>query len=265
MIRHLITFGGAAYDSITSKVVQRAHQFGVDELHIYDDRWLMEQPFFSTPEFQWLFTHQGVGNPYGRRGFGWMAWKPFIIRHSLDNFCADSDIVMFIDADTYPIAHLGVLYEECARIGGIMAFCATAGDKPFANREWNKRDCMITMGMDEPRYLEAPTAVARFMLFQKGAALVDQFLAEWQYYSLDPACQTFEASVLAPEHSGFREHRCEQSVFTNLCHKYGLKLYREACAFGNEHQQDWDLYPQLFIQRDPGTPKSLAGSVFRNV
>ncbi len=170
-----------------------------------------------------------------------------------------------IDADTYPINYLTVLYDECARIGGIMAFCATAGPQPFRNREYNKRDCMIQMGMDTPEFLESPTAVARFMLFQKSAPLVDTFLAEWQYYCLDPVCQTFEASVMAPEHPGFREHRVEQAIFTNLCHKYGIKLYREACAFGNEHQQDWDLYPQLFVQRDPGRPKSMSGSRFRNV
>jgi hypothetical protein len=187
------------------------------------------------------------------------------IRHALDTYCADGDIVLFIDADTYPIADLTVLYNECARIGGIMAFAATAGHQPFRNREWNKRDCMIQMGMDEERYLEAPTAVARFMLFQKGAPLVDTFLAEWQYYCLDPVCQTFEPSTMAQEHPGFREHRTEQAIYTNLCHKYGLKLYREACAFGNEHQQDWELYPQLFIQQDPARPKSLQGSRYRNV
>jgi hypothetical protein len=265
MTKHLITFGGAAYDELTEKVVRNHKRFGADQFYVYDDKWLTEQPFFSNPEFQYLFNHRGVGNPHGRRGFGWFAWKPFIIRHALDTYCSEGDIVLFIDADTYPIADLTVLYDECSRIGGIMAFAATAGPQPFRNREWNKRDCMIQMGMDEERYLEAPTAVARFMLFQKGAPLVDTFLAEWQYYCLDPVCQTFEPSTLAPEHPGFREHRTEQAIYTNLCHRYGLKLYREACAFGNEHQQDWDLYPQLFIQKDPARPKSLQGSRYRNV
>ena len=102
MIKHLITFGGSAYDEITAIVMRDALGLGVDQIHVYDDKWLTEQPFFATPEFQYLFTHQGVGNPSGRRGFGWFCWKPFVIRHALDTYCADGDIVMFIDADTYP-------------------------------------------------------------------------------------------------------------------------------------------------------------------
>lgn len=266
MIRYLITFGGAAYDGITEKTVAAAPMFGADKVLVYDDRWLTEQPIWKDPRFQWLYTHRGVGNPRGGRGFGWFSWKPYIITDALQR-SEDGDIVLFIDGDTYPIADFSVLYTECARIGGIMAFMATAQYGPLRNGDWNKRDCFIKMGMDEPEWRDKGTAVARFMLFQKGALGVAEFLSEWQEWCFDPDCQTFEPSKLAPEHPGFREHRTEQAIFTNLVHRLGLRLYREACEFGNKCEQDWDLYPQLFTQKWTGQMgmKTLNGSRFRNV
>lgn len=264
MKRIYITFSGSAYDETTARIVSDAPRFGADQVMVFDDCWLTQQPLFADPRFQWLYTHRGVGNPNGRRGFGWFAWKPYIIRTAL-NQCDPGDIVLYVDADTYPIADLSPLYEQCARDGGQMAFMATAREGPLRNGDWNKRDCMIAMGMDEPRWLDAGTAVARFMLFQAAAPGVDQFLEEWQELCLTPDCQTFEASALAPEHPGFREHRAEQAIYTNLVHRRGLKLYREACAFGNGCQQDWDLYPQTFVQVGNGVAQNLNGSRFANV
>lgn len=257
-------FGGSAYDNCISKAVARAPGFGADEILVYDDRWLMDQPLFHDERFQFLYTHKGVGNPTGGRGFGWFSWKPYVIMDALRR-SSDGDIVMYVDADTFPIADFSCLYRQCALDGGIMAFMATAKHGPLRNGDWNKRDCMIKMGMDEPKWLDAGTAVARFMLFQKGDPGVAEFLAEWQELALDPDCQTFEPSKLAPEHPGFREHRTEQAIYTNLVHRLGLKLYREPCGFGAECQQDWDLYSQLFTQVYEGGQKTLNGSKFRNV
>jgi hypothetical protein len=260
----LCTFGGSAYDRSTAKTVERAPRMGADKVLVYDDKWLTEQPLWQDPRFQYLLHHRGVGNPNGGRGLGWFSWKPYVITDALSR-CSDGDVVLYIDADTHPIADFGVLFDICRRDGGQMAFMATGTTEPLRNGDWNKRDCMIQMGMDEPRWLDAGTAVARFMLFQKGAPGVAEFLAEWQEWCLDPICQTFEPSMLAPEHPGFREHRTEQAIYTNLVHRKGLKLYREACEFGAKCPQDWDLYPQLFSQVYEGGMKSLNGSRYRNV
>lgn len=265
MTKTLITFGGSSYDQITQRTVREGCRFGADRVLVYDDKWLTGTSLWADPRFQWLYNHKGVGNPNGGRGLGWFSWKPFVISHALSQV-ADGDIVMYIDADTYPIADFSVLYEQCAKDGGQMAFMATGRESALRNGDWNKRDCMITMGMDEAKYLDAGTAVARFMLFQKGAPGVAEFLEIWQEYCLMPSCQTFEPSVLAPEHPGFREHRTEQAIYTNLVHLKGLKLYREACGFGKDCQQDWDLYPQLFEQVGCyGGQKNLNGSRFCNV
>jgi hypothetical protein len=263
-MNHYITFSGSAYERSTAKTVSDAPRLGADKVLVYDDRWLMEQSLFKDARFQWLYTHRGVGNPTSGRGFGWFAWKPYILADAMKR-ASDGDVILYVDGDTNPIADMRPIYRECERIGGIMPFMATAETGPLRNGDWNKRDCFITMGLDEPYWRDQGTAVARFMLFQKGAAGVAEFLEEWQEWCLTPDCQTFEPSHLAPEHPGFREHRCEQAIYTNMIHQRGLKLYREACEFGKKCPQDWDLYPQLFTQTYASDIKSLKGSGYRNV
>ena len=241
--RIYITFGGQNYDRTTKLIVERAPKNGADEVIVYDDAWLIQQPLFEDPRFQYLYNHKGVGNPNGGRGFGWFAWKPYVMMDALKR-CQPGDIVLFTDGDTYPVHDFSMLYEECDRIGGTLLFSAVGCD----HIHYCKRDCFIQMGQDEPRFHSVQHAVARFFMFQAGAAGVDDFLAQWLHFCLDPIATTFEPSILGPELKGFIQHRCEQAILTNLAHKYGHKLYREACQFGNSVDADKDLYPQLFEQ-----------------
>ncbi len=52
---------------------------------------------------------------------------------------------------------------------------------------------------------------------------------------------------------------------TLLCLKYGLKLYREACQFGEGGEEDRDLYPQLFRQMPRTLANTLDGSRYANM
>ncbi|MCP4899777.1 MAG: DUF1249 domain-containing protein [bacterium] len=263
MKRLLITFSGAAYDKTTEKIIKRAPDFGVDEVRVYDDVWLKRTDFYH--QNQWLWLHRGPGNEGRGRGFGWFSWKPFLIQCAMRDYMSDGDIVLYVDADTYPIADLGVLYDICEDHLGSMVFMATGKDRALRNGDWNKRDCLIAMGQDTKRYRDAGCAVARFILLEKGRWRINQFLQEWLAYCVNRHCQTFDPSVLAPEHRGFREHRTEQAIFTNLVHKNGWRLHREACEFGADCPQDWDLYPQLFSQKSTRVAQSLDGSKWRNV
>lgn len=256
MKRIYLTFSGSAYHATTAKIVHDAPRFGADEVVVYDDKRLIATEFWKLNG--WLYNRPDKHGQNGR-GFGWFCWKPFIILDALSR-CEDGDIVLYTDADTYPIAPIGVLYDECAKRNGMMLFSAVG----CWNTMWTKRDCLIVMGQDEPKYRDCQHAVARFMLFQKGPWRVSQFLMEWLTYCLNPTAQTFDPSVLAPEYPELHEHRTEQSIFTLLAHKYGEKLYREACQFGNSVPDDKDLYGQLFEQVGTPLPKTLSGSVFAN-
>lgn len=272
MKRVLISFTGSAYDSITERVVDTYRQFGATDLHLYDEPWLIESGFVERN--RWLWEVKGLLNERGGRGFGLYSWKGFIISHALSQL-EPGDFCCYVDGDTYPIAPIDVLFSLCEKEGGHLAFMATGTTKPLCNRQWVKRECFQCMGMDSENWWHTPHAVARFMVFQKQAADVwnrnELFLSEWQRHCLDRQCQTFDHDPKiqlpgpvgdGPEF-GFREHRTEQAIYSLLCQKYGRRLYREACQFGKDCPQDWEHYPQLFVQVGSHGPASLRGSKFR--
>jgi hypothetical protein len=216
---------------------------------------LLREDFYHWNAWLWAHPH--------KRGFGWYAWKPYVILDALSKL-NDGDIVLYIDADTVPIARLDVLFDCCAADDGFMLFAS----ENHVQSDWCKRDCFIVMGQDTPQYHNAQAGVARFMLFQKGSWAVSQFLSEWLAYCVNPLATTFDASVLSDELSGFIEHRAEQAIMTNLAHKYGLKLYREACESGNGLDRDRELYGQLFEQVNADVAHVSAepiGSAYFNV
>lgn len=256
----LITMSGVRYHDTTKIIVETGPKFGADRVLVYDDVWLLTQTNYPQ-EARWLLDH-----PRGR-AMGWFAWKPFIILDALDRYPGDT--ILYTDGDTYPIHDFKVLFEIGTR-DGLMLFRANGWPQ---QRVWCKRACFRMMNQDEPRYHEAPCGVARFMVFTHHHV---DFLREWYHYCLQPRGQTFDLDPNdGPELPGFREHRTEQAILTNLAHKYGHRLYREACQAGDATDKpeevvdaalDRDLYPRLFTQlygQSPGDPAQ--GSAFRNV
>ncbi len=274
-----ITFSGKAYDRTTANIAAGSERFGPPglDVRIYDDRWLNETPFRKLNSWLWE-TEQ-------KFGYGWCAWKPYIIMQAMKGL-SYGDVVLYTDADTYPIADLSILFEICSK-EGIVLF----NSQGCFNYKFCKRDCFIAMGCDEPKYWDGAHACGRFQLFQKGNSVVEQFLQEWLTYSINPRCQEWNsskyASTLVPYYhlydlqredpldgkvTNFQRNSCEQSVLSLLRIKYGLPLYREACQFGwpidAEYCKRFDIrgdYVQLFKQEYcEGDRTDLSGSRFFN-
>jgi hypothetical protein len=262
----LITFGGRAYDRHTSRLMEALAEGGVSgdavdsHILVYDDRWLMAQPFYKQNIGMFTRTPQ--------HGFGFCCWKPFIIQHALSNYAALGDVVMYLDGDCYPINQIGTLFEM-AETDDIVLF----EEQGCINKTWIKADCFIAMGA-EPSAHEAQHACGRCQLFRYGSWRNDQFLQEWLTYSLNPRCMFHEGSgdlLKKFDDETFIRNSCEQSVLSLLAHKYGIPLHR------NPDQSGWpiawdgkykpgDTYGQLFLQDGArGNTRDLIGSRWRNV
>ncbi len=263
----VVTFSGAAYDATTRLIAERYQTLGgADELIVYDDKWLMTQPFYR--ENKWAWDHPGhKGN---RFGFGWYVWKSHCIRRAMETL-SPGDVCLYLDADTFPIADFRMLFDACRAEGGIFVFEATG----CVNRQWVKRDvweavfphCRGILDLVPPPddYLDSQHATARFMLFEKAEGAVDFFLKEWELLCCVPGLTTRDPSK-RPEFPGFEENRGDQSIFSLLCLKYGLTLHREADAFGENSDKDRELYPQLFQQiYCQGDRNDLSGSRYRRI
>jgi hypothetical protein len=258
--RWLVTFSGSDYDATTERIVADGPRFGADEVLVFDDAWL------DTTEFRtlnrWLWDHPGQRYPDGRtrrRGYGWYAWKSFVIQYALDYFADMGDIVFYTDGDTFPVADFSVCYDTTQR-DGAMLFVASGQ----SNHRWCKRDCYVVMGQDaEPmRYAYVPAGNARYMGFLKGPWKPRQLLQEWLAYSVNPTATTFDPSMLRPELPEFTEHRTEQAILTLLAYRYGYKLHRECCEGGEGWPEDRDMYGQIFSQVHQRNGAPPTGSKF---
>jgi hypothetical protein len=257
--RILITFGGAAYDRQIARTRMALPDTGVS-YRIYDDRWLLDSPFYR--ENRWIFDRRP------QHGFGFCSWKPYIIQHALMTFAEPGDVVMYLDADTYPIGNDMSCLFELAERDGIVLF----EEQGCVNKTWIKGDCFAAMGCDAAFAREGIIACGRFQLFHNVTQLrLKNFFEEWQRYSLDVRCQFHEGSVGHPDDPSFIRNSCEQAVLSILAANYEIPLHR------NPDQSGWpvahdgtykpdDKYPQLFIQDGArGNIADLSGSRFRNV
>lgn len=261
----IITFSGARYHDTTKRTVEDAAQFGASNVLVYDDVWLKAQATYMA-DTDYFWKHPG------HRGCGWFCFKPYVILDAL-NRAGDDDVIFFIDGDTFPVAHLDTLFNITRR-DQAMLFMANGWPRQAA---WCKRECFVTMGQDQPKYHDAHHGVARFMGYTRRMI---PFVTTWYTYCLDKSCNTFDLDPAFEQLPGFREHRCEQAIMTNLGHKNGFKFHREADEFGDttdgdgltDSLRDRDLYPRLFTQiygnsYAPGVMPGdqSGGSIYRNV
>jgi hypothetical protein len=258
MRRVYVTFGGAAYDKQIAKTAAWLEGSGI-ELRVYDDAWLMTTPFYKLNK--WIFEiDESPGRGYH---FGWCCWKAFIILQEFKRLNA-SDIVMYVDADTYPIADLTPLYEIAER-EKIVLFEAQGVN----NNRFTKAECFMAMAIPQSQW-SSQHACGRFQLFTKGDWLCEQFLMDWNTYLLNPLCQFNQGSITMKDQPEFARHSSDQSSLSNLALKYGLPLHREACQNGwpvvPNAGQPGDTYPQMFVQEwADGDRNDVRGSKFRNV
>lgn len=255
------TFSGARYHDTTAKIVSEAPRFGADAVWVFDDHWLRTCRPQHMAESAYFVNHPRS------RGVNWFCFKPFVVLDALKRM-SDDDVLLFTDGDTFPVHDLKVFYD-IGRRDGIMLFRANGWPH---QRVWCKRDCFITMGLDKPEFHESQCGCARFMVFTKKQI---PFVEEWLSFCLIPVANTFDPSVVGQELPGFKEHRCEQAIMSLLAAKYGHRLYREACEFGDTSDPqglpdsllDRDLYPQSFSQIYGQSYSKLpcVGSYFRNI
>lgn len=245
-----ITFSGRQYHETTKRIVEDAPGFGADQVVVYDDVFLRECRPDYWERVRYFRDHPGV------RGVDFFCFKPFVVLDAYRRLSA-GDVMLFTDADTFPIAPLAPLYDLCRAQGGVVLFNA----RGCVNELWTKRDVFTLMGCDDEAHRKSWQAVGRFMLYEKvGAFPVERFLGQWLGYTANPFINTFDPSALGlPDAEGFRQNRCEQSVLTNLAVTYGVKLHREACEFGCWDQPD--DHPDVPEQYRGGIPHQFFSQV----
>jgi len=183
-----------------------------DYIFTYNQDWLQRHDFYK--ENKKILTQ--------KKGSGYWLWKPFIILETL-KLMDEGDVLFYLDA--------GDVFKGDIRtflLGIKQDILLTYG--AHKNKEWTKRDCFINMGCDSEVYWNAIQLEAGIFVCRKSEYVIG-IIKEWLYRCRDEECLTDIPSTHGRDLTGFKEHRHDQSILTNLKVKYNLSASDEMRQF----------------------------------
>ncbi len=160
------------------------------------------------------------------RGAGYWVWKPLAIRTALDTI-GDDDVLIYSDAGKLPpgqitrpdrIAQLAKLAPE-----GFLSGVQLTG---LRHDHWTKRDCFVLMEADTDACHQADQLQVGWSAWTRSPQCFE-LLEKWQHFNEDRRIVTDDANVMGlPNSPGFKEHRHDQSIYTNLVFAMNMPFLR---------------------------------------
>lgn len=140
----------------------------------------------------------------------------------------DGDYVVYTDAGSAFVNKIQYLIDAMNREQtDVMAFCIEHLEKYYT-----KRDAFILMDCDIPEITDTPQIVTGYIIVrknEKSVALIQQFMD----YEADDRIVTDQPNVMGVEnYEGFVENRHDQTVWSLLCKKNGIKPFRDPSEWG---------------------------------
>ena len=172
-------------------------------------------------------------------GDGYFSWKPFIILQTLKE--NPDDIIINYDSgrngnflNAYPHRLVNWCMDNNGMLPGV--YIPQYG----SNAHWTHRDCFYYMGCDEKKYWTPWQVQITFSIWHGRQCL--PFLEEWTEFCSQPRiiADNIENLCGLPNIDGFKEHRHDQSVMTNLCVKHQVRAVFFNCS--GHLDKDINLY-----------------------
>lgn len=180
-----------------------------------------------------------------KRGAGYWMWKPFIILEELKKLKKD-DYLLYSDAQMLALENCEKLYEICHRENGILLFT----NMPQTIECWCKRDALILSGLDTPEVRSSFDYAAMMSVWQN-TPQARAFLEEWLEMCKDERMLTDLPNTQGKENYPlFIDHRHDQSLYSLLAVKKGIKRHRAPNQYGKRYKRcaafKEDTYGELF-------------------
>lgn len=196
------------------------------------------------------FKHASILNE--AKGAGYWLWKPYFLVQAL-NQVHDGDVLMYADAASHficsanPLLELPTTYQQ-----DIIPF-----ELDLTEGAWTKRDAFVYMNADTMGFQETRQLLASFIVIRKSDFSM-RFMTEYLEYCCNPKILTdLENLCGLPNYTGFTAHRHDQSVFSLLCKKYQLQVFRDPSQWGNSQSSRFSNsnYPQILEHTRQKSPK----------
>lgn len=176
-----------------------------------------------------------------KRGGGYWLWKPYVIKKALSEI-QDGEYLFYCDSGSVFVNAIDHLISSFDKKFDLMPF-----EMQLIEKHWTKRDCFQIMRCDELEMVESKQIQATFVLLKKTDFSMF-FLDEWLKFAQDSRVLTdIDNQLGLPNHEGFIDHRHDQSIFSLLIKKYGIKKYRDPSQFGGKFEELYpnSKYPQI--------------------
>lgn len=239
---------GGRFLANQAKLNESARQQGIEHIHSWTWPKLQATDFYRE--------HQSYLD--SSRFENGAVWKPFIVQQLLQEI-QTGDIIFYYDCGSYTINRpVKILTDLCVRNGGTLFH--QWGEK---NSKYTKRDAFVYMDCDTPRYHNAPALQNTWFLLQK-CDFTETFVNEWLRYNLDERIASYVKPNTCglPDLLGFVENRGDQSIFTNLAIKFGVRSFRGAGGVQNRQVDNfidalaWKSQAQVWISETKSSLKS---------
>jgi hypothetical protein len=205
----LISFGAGSEDYRNSarRVVRQSRVFR----EITESFALDEQHLDSA--FRKAFARI---DPSASRGFGFWAWKPYLVRQHLQQL-EYGDILIYLDggAEVNPKGHSRFIeYLDITAQRGFLCFAM-----PYQHRNWCKKDPMLELGPEF--YFRNQLSAAFFMLLktEQTVKLVDLW---YELASASGGKLLQDGDTSHDQLPDFKEHRHDQALLTVAAFKLNL-------------------------------------------
>jgi hypothetical protein len=207
---YFITYSDEKFKDQQNNLDLHAEKFF--NLNSYNREWLVTTNFYKE-------NKEILDLP---RGGGYWLWKPFIILDTL-NKMNDNDLLFYLDSGDKFSDGLSQFLNNYFSNNDIDSLLTFGGQN---KQKWyTKRDTFILMDCDTKEYHNHLQLEAGIICLKKTDKIV-KLVSEWLNYCSNPNIITDIENITGPNLHGFKDHRHDQSVLTNLAIKHNLNINR---------------------------------------
>jgi hypothetical protein len=207
----VLTFAKGKFIPSQDVLKQHLNSIGITDIKNLTDADLPES--FKT-EFSDILKYT--------RGYGYCIWKPYIILNELMNL-KDDEVFLYIDSTDRPESLFFEILDEYFKDPNNTLLLVNRG---YKHGDWTRRDTFVLMDCDDEKYHNHVQLEAGVVALKKTDFNI-KLIEEWFNYCKNIHILTEIPNTQGkPNLQGFREHRYDQSILTNLSIKYNLKSFR---------------------------------------
>jgi len=217
MKKYFLTFGGGGQNYIDA-AFRLSNQ--IKKLELFDSIIIKTDLDLKKDSNFWSQHGNFISN--NKRGYGFWLWKPYIILRLMEQM-EDGDILLYLDSgcevDYRSKQNFISLFEQVKKDYIIGTHGLKNG---WWEKEWNKIDILIHMGMLNDDILNSAQRQAGTNMYLKCEKTVDlvkewyEIAASYNYHLID------DSPSISPNLPSFKEHRHDQSIFSLLTKKHDL-------------------------------------------